>query len=73
MPLISQFATHFWGVGVWVVGYNRGYFSLYYLNSKRRRVGILVGRGQSAEYRVQTTAKYNINISDRIFILLYIV
>jgi hypothetical protein len=56
--------------GVWD---NRGYFSLYYLISKRRWDGGLVGRGQSAECRVQTTAKYKINISDRIFILSYIV
>ena len=34
MPLISQFATHFWGVGCGGVGDNRGYLSLYYLNSK---------------------------------------
>jgi hypothetical protein len=52
MPLISQFATHFWGVGVWGVWDNRGYFSLYYLNSKRRWAGVLVGRGQSAGCRV---------------------
>jgi hypothetical protein len=29
-------------------------FSLYYLNSKGRKVGVLVGRGQSAECRVQS-------------------
>jgi len=45
---------------------NRGYFSLYYLISKRRWGGILVGRGQSAEYRVQTTEKYKINISHQL-------
>jgi hypothetical protein len=55
MSLISQFATHFWGVGVWGVWDNRGYFSLYYLISKRRWDGVLVGREQSTEYRVQTT------------------
>jgi len=41
---------------------SRGYFSLYYLNSKRRWGGVLVGRGQSAEYRVQSAEKYKINI-----------
>ena len=78
MPLISQFVTHFWSRGFGgFVGYY-GVFSLYYLNSKRRWGGVLVGRGaecrvQSTEYRVQSTEKYKINISDRIFILLHIV
>jgi hypothetical protein len=73
MSLISQFVTHFWSKGfVGFVGYY-GVFSLYYLNSKRRWVGVLVRREQSTEYRVQSTEKYKINISDRIFILLHIV
>jgi len=59
MPLISQFATHFWGVGCGVIWDNRGYLSLYYLNSKRRWVGMLVGRGQSTEYRVQSVVELN--------------
>jgi hypothetical protein len=55
MRLISQFATHFWSgcfVGLYGIV---GRFSLYYLNSKGRKVGMFVRWVQSIECRLFAT------------------
>ena len=56
MSLISQFVTHFWSECLWGLWDSRELFSLYYLNSKVRRVGMLVRRVWSAGCRVLSSS-----------------